>query len=136
MGLRPYGAPLMIDASNMLGCGTTAAPNQLPVHPNTSQCPIVGILRQKLLSAPIPDTAFEVLTPPNPDYRKLVSTIRVPILLVIGAGANAVVSLDTARELRNSNPRLQIEQIEDAGHGLHYDQPSRIAAAVSSFLLR
>ena len=34
--------------------------------------------------------AFEVLTPPNPDYRKLVCHIRVPILLV--TGENGVVS--------------------------------------------
>jgi len=77
--------------------------------------------------------AFDVLTPPNPEYRQLVSTIGVQILLVVG-GNGAVVSVETARELQDLNPRLRVEQIEDAGHGLVYDQPERFAAVVSSFL--
>jgi N-formylmaleamate deformylase len=76
--------------------------------------------------------AWAVLTPPNPEYHRLVSTIRVPTLLVIGD--DPVVSLETARELQNLNPLLRVEQIEDAGHGLPYDQPERFAAAVGSFL--
>jgi N-formylmaleamate deformylase len=62
-----------------------------------------------------------------------VSIINVPILLVIAD--DGVVSLETAEELRNLNPRLRVEQIQDAGHGLHYDQPERFAAVVRSFLL-
>ena len=77
--------------------------------------------------------AFDVLTPPNPDYRQLVSTIHVPILLVIGDNG-AVVSLETARELQNLNPRLRVEQVQAAGHGLPYDQPERFEAVISSFL--
>ncbi len=77
--------------------------------------------------------AFDVLTPPNPAYQELVSTIRVPILLVIGDNG-AVVSLETARQLRDLNPHLQIEQIRDAGHGLPYDQPNGFEAVVRSFL--
>ncbi len=78
-------------------------------------------------------SAFDVLTPPNPEYHQLVSTIDVPILLVIGDNG-AVVSLETARELQNLNPRLRVEQIQDAGHGLPYDQPERFEAVVRSFL--
>jgi pimeloyl-ACP methyl ester carboxylesterase len=78
-------------------------------------------------------SAFEVLTPPNPDYRELVSTISVPILLVVGD--KGVVSLEKARELQNLNPRVQYEQIPHSGHGLPYDQPDRFAAVVRSFLL-
>ena len=77
--------------------------------------------------------AFDVLTPPNPEYRRLVSAIQVPILLVIAD--SGVVSLETARELRKLNPRLRVEQIQDAGHGLHYDQPERFEAVVRPFLL-
>jgi len=76
--------------------------------------------------------AFDVLTPPNPEYRRLVSNINVPILLVIADGG--VVSLEAAEELQNLNPRLRVEQIQDAGHGLHYDQPERFATVVGSFL--
>jgi len=76
--------------------------------------------------------AFDVLTPPNPEYRQLVSATRVPILLL--SGDNGVVSLETARELQNCNPRLRIQPIQDAGHGVPYDQPERFEAAVRSFL--
>ncbi len=76
--------------------------------------------------------AFEVLTPPNPDYQRLVSVIDAPSLLVIGD--QGVVSLERARELQKLNPRLRVEQIEDAGHGLPYDQPERFATVVRSFL--
>ena len=78
-------------------------------------------------------SAFDVLTPPNPDYHHLVSRIDVPILLVIG-DTGAVVSLETARELQSVNPRILVEQIPDAGHGLPYDQPERFKAVISSFL--
>ena len=51
--------------------------------------------------------AFDVLAPPNPDYRELIRAIDVPILLVIGD--NPVVTLDMATELQRINPRVQIE---------------------------
>ena len=76
--------------------------------------------------------AFDVLMPPNPEYRQLVSTTYAPILLVIGD--NGVVSLETAQELQTLNPRLQVEQIQNAGHGVPYDQPERFEAVVRSFL--
>ncbi len=76
--------------------------------------------------------AFDVLIPPNPDYHRLVSAINVPSLLIIGD--NGVVSLETARDLQTLNSRLQVAQIQDAGHGLPYDQPERFEEAVRSFL--
>jgi N-formylmaleamate deformylase len=76
--------------------------------------------------------AFDVLTPPNPAYHQLVSAICVPILLVIAD--NGIVSRETAEELQNLNPRLRFEQIEDAGHGVPYDQPERFEEVVTSFL--
>ncbi len=75
---------------------------------------------------------FEVLTPPNPDYRALVSAIHIPSLLVIAD--HGVVSLDTAHELQALNPGLRVEQIQGASHGLHYDQPERFEAVVKAFL--
>jgi N-formylmaleamate deformylase len=77
-------------------------------------------------------SAFEVLTPPNPEYQQLVSKMAVPILLIIGD--SGVVSLETARELHGLNPLIRVEQVTDAGHGLQYDQPGRFAALVRSFL--
>lgn len=76
--------------------------------------------------------AFEVLTPPNPDWRALVRQTRVPTLLLIGD--RGVVSLDTARELRDLNSLLRYEVISDAGHGLPYDKPAQSRAAMRAFL--
>jgi pimeloyl-ACP methyl ester carboxylesterase len=58
--------------------------------------------------------AFDVLTPPNPDFKQLVSAIDVPSLLVFGD--KGVVSSVVAEELQHINPRFQVEQIREAGH--------------------
>jgi N-formylmaleamate deformylase len=76
--------------------------------------------------------AFEVLAPPNPDYRDVVTAIDVPSLLVIGD--STVVTLEMATELRGLNPRVRIEHIQDAGHGLPFDQPERLGEVVVPFL--
>ena len=76
--------------------------------------------------------AFEVLTPPNPPYREVVRAIDVPTLLVLGDAP--VVTLEQAAELREINPRVQVEQIANAGHGLPFDQPDRLAEVVTSFV--
>jgi pimeloyl-ACP methyl ester carboxylesterase len=99
-------------------------------HPHRS-AEMVELLADARLQTRI--DAFDVLTPPNPAYRAIVSTIDVPILLVIG-GKGAMVSLETAQELRTLNHRLRIEQIPDATHGLPYDQPDRLASITRSFL--
>lgn len=78
--------------------------------------------------------AFEVLTPPNPDYVQLINTLDIPSLLVIG-GVGAVVSPGVAAELARLNQRLQVVQIAEAGHGIPYDQPEHFSAVVKAFLL-
>ena len=74
-------------------------------HPQRSS-EFIELLAQARLQTRI--EAFDVLTPPNPEYHELVSAICVPMLLVIGD--NGVVSLETARELQTLNPRLRVEQ--------------------------
>jgi N-formylmaleamate deformylase len=69
--------------------------------------------------------AFDVLTPPNPDYRAVMRAIDAPSLLVIGD--RPVVTLEQATELG-----VRIEQIRDAGHGVPYDQPARLAELIAS----
>jgi N-formylmaleamate deformylase len=98
-------------------------------HPHRSS-ELIELLAEARLQTRI--HAFDVLTPPNPEYHELVSTIFVPIQLMIGD--NGVVSLETARELQQLNPRLRVEQIQDVGHGLPYDEPNRFEAKVTSFL--
>ena len=99
-------------------------------HPERSLDTIERIARARLQTSL---GAFDVLTPPNPDYRQVVRAIEVPSLLVMG-GPGGVVSPEVAAELQRINVRLQVEQIPEAGHGLHYDQPGRFAVVVKAFL--
>ena len=64
---------------------------------------------------------------------QVVSAIEVPSLLVIG-GSAGVVSPAVAAEMQRLNPRLQVEQIPEAGHGLYYNQPEQFSVIVKSFL--
>ena len=98
-------------------------------HPHRSS-ELVELIVDARLQTKI--SAFDVLTPPNPDYCELVSAICVPVLLVIGD--KGVVSLETARQLQNLNQRLRYEILPDAGHGLPYDKPDLFATAVRTFL--
>lgn len=77
--------------------------------------------------------AFEVLTPPNPDYMQLITTLDVPSLLVVG-DVGSVVTLEMAEQLARLNQYLKIVQIEKAGHGVPYDQPEHFSAVVQTFL--
>ena len=77
--------------------------------------------------------AFDVLTPPNPDYRAVMRAIDLPTLLVIG-DTNPVVTAEMATELGRANRRLRVESIERAGHGLPFEQPERLGAVARSFL--
>ena len=99
-------------------------------HPNRSSDTIEQIARARLQTS---IAAFDVLTPPNPDYKQLVSAIDVPSLLVFGD--KGVVSSVMAEELQRLNPRFKVDQIPEVGHGLHYDQPERFASIVRSFIL-
>ena len=99
-------------------------------HPDRSLDTIELIARARLQTSL---SAFDVLTPPNPNYRRVVSTIDVPVLLVIG-GSAGVVSPEVAADLQRLNPRLRVEQIPEAGHGLPYDRPERFAVIVKTFL--
>jgi pimeloyl-ACP methyl ester carboxylesterase len=76
-------------------------------------------------------SALAVLAPPNPDFRAVVRAFEVPCLVVIGD--SPVVSLELAHELGDINPLVSVEQIPNAGHGLPFDQPTRLAGAISSF---
>jgi N-formylmaleamate deformylase len=99
-------------------------------HPRRS-AEIVELLAEARLKTRM--GAFDTLTPPNPEYREVVSAIEVPSLLVIG-DSSPVVTLEMATELRSLNQRVRIEQVQDAGHGLPFDQPDRLGEVVASFL--
>jgi N-formylmaleamate deformylase len=94
---------------------------------------IVDLVAQARLQTDV--RAFDVLTPPNPDYRQLVERLAVSSLLVVGdVAAGAVISRELATELSQLNPKLNVEPIADAGHAIPHDQPDRLAAVVRAFL--
>jgi pimeloyl-ACP methyl ester carboxylesterase len=99
-------------------------------HPHRSAELVESIARARLATRP---EAYDVLAPPNPDFRQLIGAIRVPTLLVIG-GPGGVVSAELASELQRLNGHVQVAQISEAGHGLHLDQPERFIALVKAFL--
>ncbi|MDR3006801.1 MAG: alpha/beta hydrolase [Sphingobacterium sp.] len=76
--------------------------------------------------------AFDVLIPPNPDYKELMGKVSVPSLLVFGD--KGIVSCNVAKELQSLNTLMEIEQIPYAGHSVHLDQPEHFTSTVSSFL--
>jgi N-formylmaleamate deformylase len=98
-------------------------------HPHRSLSTIETIARARLETRM---SAFDVLTPPNPDYHQLLVSIDVPILLVTGDAG--VVSADLASELQLVNPNLQVVQIKHAGHGIFYDQPDQFSVIITAFL--
>ncbi len=97
-------------------------------HPNRS-AEIIEHMTDARLQTSL--EAFEVLTPPNPDYRELVSSIDAPILLVLAS--SGIVSVEAARELQSLNPLLRYELIPDVGHGLPYDKPEHLGEVILSF---
>lgn len=98
-------------------------------HPSRSPeiTGIIAMARRKTSLA-----AFEVLIPPNPDYRSLLSSVDVPGLLIYGE--KGVIKPAVAEEIHQLNHRFRIVQMPDAGHGLHYDQPGTFAGIVGRFL--
>ncbi len=92
---------------------------------------IVDLIAQARLRTDV--RAFDILTPPDPDYRQLIEGLAVPGLLVIG-DVGAVISPEVATEIARLNPRLKVEAIADAGHGIPYDQPERLASVVRAYL--
>jgi N-formylmaleamate deformylase len=106
-----------------------AVADVLARHPNRPLETLELLARARLQTSM---SAFEVLTPPNPDYKQLVGKIDIPSLLLIGD--RGVVTSVVAEELQRLNPKMQVEQIQEAGHGLYLDQPERFAAIVKSFL--
>ncbi|NLR63460.1 alpha/beta hydrolase [Chitinophaga varians] len=98
-------------------------------HPHRSAETLELFARARLQTSM---AAFDVLTPPNPDYKQLVSRIDIPALLLFGD--RGVVSATVAEALQRVNSGLQVAQLENAGHSLHMDQPDRFVVIVKTFL--
>ncbi|MDR2270184.1 MAG: alpha/beta hydrolase [Sphingobacterium sp.] len=98
-------------------------------YPNRSKRTIETFAKARLQTS---IHAFEVLTPPNPDFRELVRNITVPCLLLFGD--RGIISSAVANELKDLNSLLESKQIFNAGHSLHLDQPDCFLSEVRSFL--
>lgn len=99
-------------------------------HPGRSQEDLERFARARLQTRM---SAFDVLTLPNPDYRQLIAGIHIPTLLVFGD--KGVVSPEVAAALQQLNPHLRFEQIPNAGHSLHMDQPEKFTRVVKTFCM-
>jgi len=77
--------------------------------------------------------AFEILTPPNPDYVQLISNMNFPSLLVIGDN-DSIITTEMAAEFAKLNQYLEIVQIAKAGHAVPFDQPEHFSMIVQAFL--
>lgn len=104
---------------------------QIRIRHNHRSCELIEIFAQARFQTSI--HAFEILTPPNPDYVQLIKTLDIPNLLIIG-DVGAVVSPEMAAELAKLNQRLEFVQVANAGHGIPYDQPEHFSAIVKAFL--
>lgn len=76
-------------------------------------------------------SAFDILRPPNPPFRELMTSVDVPTLLVVGD--RTVVTAGVAAELAGLNHRVQVRHIDGAGHGVPFDEPDTVARAVLDF---
>ena len=98
-------------------------------NPNRSEEVIQYLVDARLQTSM---NSFEVLTPPNPDWRVLVQAIQAPTLLV--TADRGIVSRETALELLCLNPLVHNQHIADVGHGLPYDEPERLGSLLLPFL--
>ena len=98
-------------------------------HPERSSA-IVEIFAEARLQTSM--AAFDVLTPPSPDYMCLIRHIDAPSLMVFGD--KGIISSNLANEIKQTNNKFRIKQIKNAGHSVHLDQPELFAEAVKDFL--
>jgi len=65
----------------------------------------------------------------GPTLRATLATLDLPILLVRGGTGSPISDADIAR-LRETNPRVRVEQVDEAGHLVARDAPERLAAII------
>jgi pimeloyl-ACP methyl ester carboxylesterase len=71
----------------------------------------------------------------RPDDRPVVTSLGVPLLVVVG-DRDPMVSVETARALADSAPDGAFELVPDAGHIVSADRPEAFNRALGSFLER
>ncbi|HEY1966482.1 MAG TPA: alpha/beta hydrolase [Pseudonocardia sp.] len=62
-----------------------------------------------------------------------VEVLAMPTLLVRG-GASVFVRAEDLAELARRNPRIQVRQVDDAGHSVQSDQPDALSSLITEFV--
>lgn len=76
--------------------------------------------------------AFNILMPPNPEYRQIIKEIECPCLLLYGD--RGIISNDQANDLRKINSLVTTIEIKNAGHSIYVDQPLQFVNNVIKFV--
>ena len=98
-------------------------------HPDRSD-ELNGLFAAARLQTSI--NAFEILKPPNPEYRQIIKEIKCPCLLLYGD--RGILNDGQADELRRINPLVTAVEIKNAGHGIFADQPRQFAENLIQFI--
>ena len=96
-------------------------------HPNRSENKLSAMAR---LQTSI--NAFNILLPPNPDYRQILKKVHCPCLLLYGD--RGILSDQQAKDMRKLNALITTEKIKNAGHGIYSDQPARFVNSILKFV--
>jgi pimeloyl-ACP methyl ester carboxylesterase len=120
-----YASDVAAEHRRVLGLTKAALVAELRARHGRRSAEIIELIAEARLHAQL--AAFDVLRPPNPDYREVMRAVEVPSLLVIGD--SGVVTPAMVAELP-----VRVEIVKDAGHGLPFDQPERLAEVVGAFL--
>ncbi len=67
------------------------------------------------------------------DMWQLIGEVRCPILSLRGARSD-MYAPETAPKMKAANPRLQLAEVQDAGHDIAGDNPKGLVAALQPFL--
>lgn len=67
------------------------------------------------------------------DMWQLIGEVRCPILSLRGARSD-MYAPETVQKMKAANPRVQVVEVNDAGHNIAGDNPQAVVAAVRSFV--
>ena len=98
-------------------------------HPNRSD-ELNKLLAEARMQTSI--NAFNILMPPNPEYKQIIKEIKCPCLLLYGD--RGIISNDQANDLRKINSLVTTNEIKNAGHGIYLDQPLQFVNNIINFV--
>lgn len=98
-------------------------------HPTRAQATVEAQAEARLATR---TEALAVLAPPNPPFREVMARVACETLLVIAE--HGVVTRKVAGEIAAGNPRVRVEEVAGAGHGVPFERPEEVARVVMGFL--